>query len=80
MANKLCEKSMQSPELHTLSGRQLSPREQWGPVELETPTVMDGDHGRASSQHIRCVQTAPPPPACGVFFSFFFLLNFIHWF
>lgn len=73
IANKVYEKSIQSPELHTLSGKQLSSGEQWGPVELETPTEMDGDHGRASSQHIRCVQTAPPPAACGGFFSFFSL-------
>lgn len=42
-------------------------------MELDTHTVIDGDHGRAGSQHIRCVQTAPPPPACGGFFSFFSL-------
>lgn len=70
MANKLCEKSVQSPELRTLSGRQLSSGEQGGPVELETHTMMDGDHGRAGSQHIRYVQTALPPPAYGGFFSF----------
>lgn len=73
MANKVCEKGTQSPELHMLSGKQLSSGEQWGPVEMETPAVMDGDHGRASSQHIRCVQTALTPPACGGFFSFFSL-------
>lgn len=30
MANKLCEKSVQSPELRTLGGRQLSSGELWG--------------------------------------------------
>lgn len=74
MANKLCEKSVQSPELSTLSGRQLSSGKQWGPVELETRAVIDGDHGRAGLQHIRCVQTAPPPPQpVGVSFPFFSL-------
>lgn len=62
LANKPCDKSMQSPERHMPSGRQLSSGEQWGPAEWKARAVTDGNHSRAGSQHIRCVQTTPPLP------------------
>lgn len=51
-------------------GRKLSSGEQWGPAEWEVCAVMEGVRGRAGSQHIRCVQTTPPPPTYGGFLSF----------
>lgn len=51
-------------------GRKLSSGEQRGPAEQEVRAVMDGVRGRAGSQHIRCVQTAPSPPMYRAFFSF----------